>query len=112
VATDALTYNACDEWELPVTAVAMTLRSDPFSAILEVEPANQVQSEALGTMALLPREPEAPCGAEVTVGWQRGSGFQLSGRPSCRPGQPPRRALIGSDGTLSSIVARVEPRSR
>lgn len=110
VATDAITYEGCNEWETEPTAVGMQLTPQPFSAVLDVEPPNRADSGGAGA-SMFVRDSSRPCRSRVTVDWRNGEGFRATAIPlRCERAEPPRRVVVGTDGALSSVAAKVVPR--
>ena len=102
VATDAPARGDCNTARFPVTAVSLTARSTPFSATLDVEPANVEQVSQRGDLEIVRAEGEPACGSTTTVTWQRGRGFALSSTPKpCVEPATPRVITIDEHGTLA-----------
>jgi hypothetical protein len=97
VATTMRTYSGCNTWEQPASAVAVTVTAVPFSALLDVEPANTFDDAEAR-----PRSDE-PCRESARVTWADGAGFHIdSRRIACRAPQRLRRPVISDDGTINA----------
>jgi hypothetical protein len=114
VATDAPTYNECNTWVLPATAVAMEVRTEPFSALLDVEPSN-VERLREGDLRweIQPRSQPPACRTKAEVTWRADIGFQLEWQaPPCVASEDPRRVLIDDQGRLTSSITPAIDRPR
>lgn len=99
VATDATTFGDCASF-FPRTAVAMTVTPVPFSARLDIEPANEVPPN--GDIEVVRAEGESDCAVQAELTWKMGLGFAMeTSATACEPPTRPRLVQIDDEGSLS-----------
>jgi hypothetical protein len=115
VATEAPSYSGCNTWLLPSTAVAMDIGTNPFTAVLDVEPAQLEGRDEGGRdegWEILPQE-VSRCPSQVRVSWRPGTGFDVQRQPiACGGSRTPRRVHIDAEGRLTSSTSRLARRPR
>jgi hypothetical protein len=114
VATDAPTYNGCNTWMVPATSVMMDVRTEPFTAVLDVEPSNiEGRHEQSDEWELEPRSQHPTCRTKAEVTWETSTGFKLDWRhPPCVSSEAPRRVLIDDQGRLTTSTKPAVDRPR
>ena len=104
VAADGRIHNGCNTWMVPSTAVGIEVQTQPFAAILDIEPRNVVEfDEQTDEWKFQPRSHPEPCRSTATATWRTDRGFELEWQPSsCRAPEQPRRVAIDDQGRLTT----------
>lgn len=108
VATEAPSYSGCNAWMLPTTAVAMDIGTNPFTALVDVEPAQLETLDRESDDWIISPQTDPRCPSKVQVTWRSGTGFELQQQPiTCGAPRTPRRVRIDRDGRLTSSTSRL-----